>query len=205
MIALVGCRGVAPGVPGSGVAKTEQRTVADFDEIEIQGAGKLDASIGPLSAVSVTSDDNLLPMLETTVRGKTLVIRERENIRPKNGPSFKVTVPNIKTITVNGAASINVTGIKNESLIVAVRGAGKIELAGQTQKLDFQLDGAGALYSMGLTAKRVAASINGTGAAEVNAVDELKASLTGMGSITYVGDPKVEKSIGGLGRVSKKG
>ena len=203
-LGAAGCRNLRPAVAGSGVSKTEQRTVADFDEIEIQGSGRIVVAIGPLSTISITGDDNILPLIQTSVRGRRLVIRELQGTNPRVDIVLKLTAPNIQNVEVSGAASVDLTGMKNESLAVRISGVGDIRLAGQTEDLSFHLNGAGSLKAGELTAKKVSATINGTGSAEVHAVAELKATVSGVGSVTYTGDPKVESHINGLGSVSKK-
>ena len=204
LLIVGGCRNMRPAVVGSGVSKTETRSVADFDEIEMNGIGRLDATIGPLSPLSVTADDNLLPLIETTVRGRTLVIRERQDVRPKSNLVFKVAIPNLKSVGVSGIASAQVAGVKNDSLAIRINGAGDVRLVGQTDKFDFQLNGTGSLNAYELSTKSAVAEISGTGSAELNVTAELKAKVSGIGSITYIGDPKVESHVSGLGKVSKK-
>lgn len=197
------CRSVV--INGSGVSRTEDRSIGDFDEIELRGAGRLDAEIGPLAPVSVTTDDNLLPLIETTLKGRTLVIQERETMQPRAGLRFRVTAPNIKRLEISGAGSVNLIGIKNDALAIHLTGAGEVAASGRTDNLEIHLNGVGNLKAYGLAAKKVTATLNGTGKAEIDAIESLKASVSGIGSISYLGDAKVESHVSGLGRVSKRG
>src|SRR4051812_22937807 len=77
----LGCVGVngcsmGPAVKGSGVAKTESRQVGPFTRISIEGSGNVVVTVDPTQPASLVlkADDNILPLVETTVKGDTLVI-----------------------------------------------------------------------------------------------------------------------------------
>lgn len=199
-----GCRELSPGVKGSGVTKTETREVSDFDEVVLDGIGRLVITIGKASPLSITADDNLMPLIETTVANRRLTIRNTQKFRPQVDLIYKLEVPNVKSLVLHGAANIQLTGIKNDALSIELNGAGDVVASGVTDHLTFKLAGAGSLKACELAAKTVDADVSGVGSAEVNAATTLKARVSGVGSIKYVGDPKVESQISGIGKVARK-
>ena len=60
------------GVRGSGDLITEERDVRAFDEIRTAGSFDIYVEVGPEQSVKITFDDNLIDLIETEVRGKTL-------------------------------------------------------------------------------------------------------------------------------------
>src|SRR5947209_17695745 len=75
LVFLSGCMAAMsalPTVTGSGVAQTETRTVADFAEVEVGSAVRLDLTVGPSRTVEVTADDNPVPHVITEVSGGRL-------------------------------------------------------------------------------------------------------------------------------------
>jgi hypothetical protein len=55
-------------IQGSGVSKTESRSVGSFSKIDLSGSPDVEVAVGPATSVSVTADDNIVPIIETTVR-----------------------------------------------------------------------------------------------------------------------------------------
>src|SRR5262245_44045700 len=53
------------GVDGSGTPKTETRAVKDFTAISFSGVGKVIIEQTGTESLSVTADDNILPLLES--------------------------------------------------------------------------------------------------------------------------------------------
>src|SRR5438045_8315632 len=63
-----------PQIQGSGVAKTETRTVADFTDLEVSSAVHVELAVGAATTVVVTADDNILPHVVTEVASGKLKI-----------------------------------------------------------------------------------------------------------------------------------
>src|SRR6476469_1809892 len=61
-------------VQGSGTAATEQRTVSPFSQVRVSGVIELKASIGQPQSVSVSGDDNVVPLIRTDVHDGKLLI-----------------------------------------------------------------------------------------------------------------------------------
>jgi hypothetical protein len=65
--------------------------------------------------------------------------------------------------------------------------------------------GVGSVSNGELVSEKCRASVTGVGAAEVNVTQELDASVSGVGKISYEGNPRdVSKSVSGLGAVERK-
>ena len=62
------------GVRGSGVLKTEARTVGEFKRISSRGSADVAVKIGSPASVEVTADDNLVQYVTTEVKDGTLEI-----------------------------------------------------------------------------------------------------------------------------------
>jgi len=204
VLVCVGCRYIGGGVPGSGVAKTETRDVGTFDEVEFVGAGRLEITVGKPSPLTITGDDNLLPLIRTTVRGTRLKIEPEKSINPKTSLVFKVNAADVKLLDCSGATKAIVTGVKNEAFKIDLSGAGLIKATGRTGRFELSLSGAGNVEADDLVAREVIADLSGAGKADVHATEKLKASVSGAGVVRYKGDPKVEQSVSGVGSVKKK-
>ena len=199
-----GCRNIGTGVPGSGVSKTETREVGTFDEIGFTGGGSLEINVGKKTPLTITGDDNLLPLIHTSVQDGRLTIQPVESIEPKTPLVFTVGTADLTVFDCSGAAKAIVSGVKNETFKINLSGAGLIKATGQTGRFELSLSGAANVEADDLIAREVIADLSGAGKADVHATVILKATVSGTGIIRYQGDPKVEKSVSGIGAVKKR-
>lgn len=198
--------GAATRVTGSGKVVTESRNVSGFTGLTVNGAGKVSIDRTGAESLAITTDDNLLQYIDTQVRGGTLVIDFKPNIVPDRVTdlTFNVTVKDLKSIEVNGAAAVDAKNLQGDQLSVSVNGAGATKLTGKTDQLTVSLNGAGAHNSENMEAKRATVTNNGAGAAIVRVSDSLNATISGIGFIEYIGSPQVTKHISGIGAVRQR-
>ena len=118
---------------------------------------------------------------------------------------MRITVPDLTKVEATGASKFRILGIKNDQFEVSSTGASTIVASGDTKNLEIHSTGAGLVDTHSLHANK--ASVSSTGAAKVDvwASDELDANVTGVGQVTYSGDPKVvNKHTAGAASVTKR-
>jgi putative autotransporter adhesin-like protein len=192
-------------IQGSGISKTESRAVGSFSKIVLTGSPDVEVAIGPVASVSVTADDNILPIIETTVRGDTLGINSKGSYITKVGAKVNITVPTLDGVSVSGSGDIRVTGLKAGDMDAGVTGSGDVTLAGVVDRLSSQITGSGDLRAGDLAAKQVHVTVTGSGDATVRATEELDASVTGSGDVHYSGNPpRVRKNVIGSGDINPR-
>src|ERR1051325_21902 len=79
LFAIAGCS--LPGIKGDGVIMTTNRSISDFSELVVNGAYKINWTSGK-PALTISTDQNLLPLIETTLSGNTLEINWQNTLRP---------------------------------------------------------------------------------------------------------------------------
>src|SRR4051794_16015332 len=62
------------GVRGSGNLKAETRDVPDFDAVAVGAGIRATITIGPRKPIRIEGDDNVLPLVQTTVRDGVLKV-----------------------------------------------------------------------------------------------------------------------------------
>ncbi len=196
---------VGNGEQGNGVAKTDTRDVTDFDEIQVDGTVKLDLATGPLDKLTVTGDENLLPLIATEVVGGRLIIHEAKPVHSKTPLVVSVHAPAVARIDTSGVASVIASGLQGPSFTFTSSGVTDSQLSGQVTNLEIQSGGAGNVRAAGLAAKQVHVTISGAGTVEVDATEKLKADVSGVGSVKYRGTPAIEKNVSGVGSVGPLG
>ena len=200
LIGLGGCG--LNAIHGSGAAKTEARAVGSFSKIDLSGAPDVEVTVGPAASVAVTADDNLLPLIETTVDGETLKIDSKHSYSTSIGVTVKITVPSLHGVLVTGSGDIHAAGLKEGELEASVTGSGDITLSGNVDRLRAHIVGSGDLRAGDLAAKNVSVGVTGSGDAAVRATEQLDASVTGSGNVRYAGNPtKVGRNVTGSGDI----
>jgi hypothetical protein len=194
----------AQTIKGSGVVKTETRPVGKFTAIELE-YGRLTIEQTGTESLTVTADDNILPLLTTDVKGGTLTLSVVNGTNYSGAePVYVVTVAALRSVELDGSGEIQASKLDGETLSVAISGSGSAKLAGRATELTLSIEGSGSIDATQLRAKRAKAEISGSGSLTVNASDELDADISGAGTIWYLGSPKVKSDVSGSGSIERK-
>lgn len=192
------------GIRGNGTIKTEQRPVSPYTRIDAGGFYDIQWQPGSPS-LSITTDENLLSNIETSVSGNVLKIETHGQIAPTHGVTVVITGPSLSGAELSGALKLEATQLSGDRFTLETSGATKVTLAGGTNRLVASLTGASRLDAATLQTQDVEISVTGAGRADVMATNSLKAAITGAGRVSYGGNPKsVEKKVTGAGKISPR-
>lgn len=194
------------GIQGSGVAMTETREVSGFSSVALSGLGNVSIKQTGKESLTITADDNILPLLEAKVEQGVLHlgVKPNENIRPKTPIRFEVEVKELEGISVSGVGNVEGQNLNLPKLKATISGVGSVKLSGKTEALDLHISGTGNFQGEELEAREAAVHSSGVGNAVINVGDKLDAHVSGVGSVEYLGSPKVTKSVSGVGSVKKR-
>ncbi len=194
-----------PPVEGSGVQGSEDRNVAGFSSIEMNGAYEVSITCGATTALNIQGDDNLLSNVTTETRDGTLHIAATSSMALDLPLKLTISTPNLIDVSAEGAHSITVRGLSNDRLSIELHGATQMNIGGTTEELRAELHGVCNLSARELTAANVWIEVHGTGNANVTATEKLEATVNGIGKIDYYGDPEnVTPEVNGLGVIRKR-
>ena len=193
----------AEPVEGSGVAKTEPRDVGEFDKVHLNGSPNVNIVVGPERSVSVTTDENLLEVIQTSVEDGTLVVGGSEPFRTRLGVTVQITVPALTHVAVHGSGDVTVKELDAATFKAEIQGSGDISVAGRAEELDVEIQGSGDVKLDELAAKRAAVEVQGSGDSTIKVSDELSVHVAGSGDVNYIGEPKVSKTGDASGNVKK--
>lgn len=189
---------------GSGVRIEEQRTVEAFHAVQLETAAHVHVRVGEAPSLSISGDDNVVPKVETRVRGGTLVIDLPGSWQPRCELELVLTTPSLEGFTVGGSGTVLLEGLAAQRLELAIEGSGNLQARGEAQDLHASIEGSGELELGGLKAERAELSIEGSGAIEADVARELHYSIDGSGSITQVGAAEGHGSIDGSGEIRRR-
>lgn len=200
-----GCHhGMLAEVKGSGKRQTETRQVASFTSIETEGALNVDVVCGKALRVEVEADDNVLPLLSTEVSGNKLIVKPTRNYSSSEAPKISITVPNVEAVETNGAGTIQVSGVNNDKIQFYANGAPQIIASGTTKMVGVDVNGAAKIDTHNLRADRAVVDSKGVSKVDLGVSNRLDVTVSGPSSVTYRGDPVVNKTINGPGKVEKR-
>lgn len=215
-------------VRGSGNVRTETRKVDHFTGLAVSVPANVELRIGSGEGVSIETDDNVAPLIETRIKGDTLEIRPVRDGLNFNTRTLHITV-NAREIdrltlagsgsisadtlrarnfnaTLSGSGSINARAIEGDSLSVNLAGSGNLSAGGGNMNLvKISIAGSGDVDLGKLKANEVRVHTAGSGDSTVWASGTLNVSLLGSGDVSYYGDPRVSRSVLGSGDVRRIG
>jgi hypothetical protein len=205
LIAIPACRYIGKGVRGSGNRKTEKRELASFKSVDAAGAFQISIVCQQSQSFEIEGDDNLLPLIKTDVNDGNLRIHSDTQYNASRAIIIRISIPDLEKYISAGAGDIHISGVKNDQLVLSNTGAANIEAAGQTKFVDIKSSGAGNIQTEKLQAERAKVSVSGAANVDLYASQQLDVTVSGIGSVTYSGNPPVvNKSVSGIGSVSKK-
>ncbi len=209
-------------VQGNGSIKRQARQVTHFTGLALEVPGKLELRMGDSEGVSIETDDNVLPLIETVVENGTLKIRPSKrnlNLKTKNlkivvnarqierlalGGSGSIDADTLRAprlnIDLGGSGDIQVRGLESDTLAVSLGGSGDFKAGeGRARKLSVSIGGSGTVDMGRVQSDSASVSVAGSGEATVWAKSELSMTIAGSGDVNYYGDPRLSKSIVGSG------
>jgi hypothetical protein len=220
---LSGCAKAPFG--GSGHVVTTQRHTDKFTDVVVDGPFLVQLQEADSAQIEINAEDNLMQFIETYVKGSTLYVKLRDNVKLnyilniriylKNSVYHSVTysgegsVKNTDTLhtdhfscTINGVNSAYFNVI-TPKLDIALNGNGYIELSGNAHTYNSEIKGNGKVGGLGLGCTDATINVEGSGGQTITVLNTLDVSIQGSGNVQYKGDPSVNSDIQGSGAVIK--
>lgn len=216
-----------------GEVVSEKRPVAGFDQINLAGFGQVILTQDGTESLTVEAEQDLLPDIETEVRGRTLYlgIRDRHWRRSHwmgldKGIKYYVSMKSVHGISVSGSGSVtsqkidtdeielsisgsgdtDIEDLQAEELDVRISGSGDCDLAGKTSVQKVSISGSGSYDAEDLNSGTAIIRVSGSGDVSVWTENEIDVQISGSGRVEYAGNPKeVSFRSSGSGSVKKVG
>ena len=191
-------------IKGDGNVTSESRPISDFTSIQAAGALEIQWSSGS-PALRITTDQNILPHIQTGVFGRTLQITYEGSLAPTKGIKIAVASGAVDHVDMTGAVRFVAQEFTGEVLLVKATGAATVEIDGNVGDLTANLTGASRLNGRALKAKTAKVTLVGASSADIAVEEALKAAITGASSLTYSGEPaSLEKNVTGAGKIRRR-
>lgn len=209
-------------VNGSGKVIDDKRTIGPFSKLRLDSAITVNAKPASAPGVTIHADDNIAPLILTTVEGDTLVVKLKPNtgIRTESQLVVNVEFTKLTQADLRGSGDLNVSALKGDQFELSLAGSGDVRLdnaelgklttrlagsgdiwvKGKCDDASYNLAGSGDVHAAELQAKRVNVDIAGSGDVRVHAAEALSVQIAGSGDVAYSGNPpKVSSRVVGSG------
>ena len=204
-ILAAGCHhGMRAEVKGSGKRIMQKRQISAFTSISTEGAFAIEVTCQKDPSLEIEGDDNVLDLITADVSGNVLRLRNTKSYSTSEPVRIKITVPNLEGLSVSGAGQIAIKDVKNEKFEIDSNGAPNITVAGDTSVIDIDSNGAGKIDTHNLRAARAVVDSKGVSRIDLDVKEQLDVTVSGPSFVTYRGDPVVNKTIHGPGKVEKR-
>ncbi len=187
-------------IEGSGVSRQQERKLTAFSMLDVSGVFDVHLIVGSPQQVILTADDNILEHIRTEVRNGTLIVDSKRSICVKTDLRLEIRVPEIKAIEVDGSVTLHAAKITGPSFSLSLDGSSDATVQGSCRRFEVDLLGSTSLEAETLKAAHVSIRVTGSGDASVYASQRLDAKISGVGTVTYSGNPsQINPEIMGVG------
>jgi hypothetical protein len=211
---------------GSGNIITEKRSTGEFRGVSVAGGFEVELKNGPVTEVTVESDDNILKYIETRVSGDVLKIRVN-GLHNFGDVHLKVyvTAPLISNISATGGADVvaadalkfdgrmvfhssggsSITAQVDAPEVEAESSSGSsLKLGGRTKVCHATSSSGANLKAGDLMSESTTVTASSGATAHVHASLNLQATASSGASILYRGGAVVQKTVSSGGSVEKE-
>jgi len=213
-------------IDGNGIMRTEERTTSSFTAVANETSFHVVYQKGETVSVTVEAESNILPYIETSVRGGALEICKTRGtlcLRTTIQPVIIVTAPNIEELVNSGSGDIVSDDLAGEEVKVINSGSGDISAGDiycniasivnsgsgeietgylETTSLRITLSGSGTVETPGsAVSARYILSGSGTLYSGDLVTDDTKVTISGSGSVYTTVLEYLEAVLSGSGNV----
>lgn len=176
-------------VEGSGDSARETRVLEDFRAITITGPIEAEIRTGGEPAITLTADDNLLPLIRSRVEQGRLTLDLEKSVRSRHAIEAHIRVPRLEALDITGSGDTRLELGDADRMAIRLVGTGDLTASGRVGTLEIESTGAGDIDTVELRAGAVSLDSTGSGDADITALQRCELTLLGTGDITVHGNP----------------
>lgn len=176
---------------GTGLLGQQQRTLAAFDHIVLQGSFTLKVRVTGQNLCTVSGDENLLDEVVTQVEDGELLIAPKTALQLKQPMVINLEVADLAGVTAEGAHRVEIDDLLCPAFVLTLEGACSARLAGFASLLEAELSGASTLEAEHLECCDASVVANGTTVAKLQVKKSLGVHASGIAEVLYRGEPEL--------------
>lgn len=190
---------------GNNVEKTEERDFPTLNILEVSGDIRLNVvSNQTRQFVKITGDENLLPLIATSISGNKLLVHATKPICTEIGITLDISLGELTALVSTTSGEVKASELYTSKFSLVAEGSGDIELTGYAESFTAVINGTGDLESRGLRTADTTMNITGSSSSNVTASKSLRVSIVGIADVYYSGNPEeVHEDIIGAGSLNR--
>lgn len=179
-------------VQGSGNVVSETREVRNFEEVEVCCGMRLVLTQGDETQLTLEADDNILPQIETVVRGGALTVRFRTNVtffnfRLSQPATVYLQMPMVHGITISGGGSLETERIETDRVTLEFSGGSRGMIGDlQGENVDLVASGGSQVEIATVAVDTVDAEVSGGGRTTINGGTVTNQRVVASGGSRYL-------------------
>ena len=187
---------------------TKEYKLKPFEEVHMRcvGAVELIQDEKKSGTVELTAPENYIELYKFENNGNELEInfaKQHINIHTRN-VKIKVYTDNLLALKNSGASSIRMDSLDTDRIEIINSGVGSIAISGLADNVTLQNSGVGSINAENLKALNVKANVSGVGSITCYASEKIEGKVSGVGSLKYAGNPKhKDNKRTGVGSISE--
>ncbi len=180
-------------IVGSGNIVTVSRPVVGYHAISLNGVGRLIVTQTGEESLTITADDNLVPLISSEVQNGHLTVADPPNteLEPSQVIVYRITVKNLDEIRISGVVNASVDGVLTADFTADISGVTTLTVTGSATNQRVSLNGVSSYLAEGLASETAFVTGSGVITAVLSVSNLLDGDVCGVGSISYVGSPTV--------------
>lgn len=195
MIDFSGCKSFnteTNTIRGSGDLASLSQKTGIFNQISIGISGNTFILQGDENSLDLEGDENIISLIKADLRNSTLFIHyetDVTNIQPVHPVKLTLTTKSLIGISNSGCASINLSRIETDHLILDTY-CGDINASNiKANNLEISLSGSGNLNFKSVLADQLSIILSGVGNIEIGSLtaDTLDTQMSGYGNVILTG------------------
>ncbi len=199
-------------------------SITDFDRLYVKGNFTIYLVQSDSVGMSIEGFKESLATIDVQQSAGSNELRLVRDKFSLSSPQVTIRYKNLEELRIEGGANVTTEGyadlndlnvrvegganlkLKLKVNQLKLRGEGGVvyQLEGVAQKVESTLIGAAYIKASDFSTDTAIVRIEGVGIADLNVNKYLNATVEGMGAVSYKGDPEVDKSIQGLGKISQE-
>ena len=201
-------------ISGNTVLDSLHQELSQFDTIEVLGPFEITLKKGNRHNITIVGESNIIPHIKFDVNRNKLVLHTHNNKRlyskTENPIQITLTAKELSKIYVVGSGKVSSSNslfskhllleligsgvmqfpVESKTVSTHITGSGHIYLKGRCKTIKGKIIGSGHLYSDELQSENSFLRLTGSGQANINCSNKLKAMIDGTADVVYKGEPK---------------
>ncbi len=184
---LISTFNVSAQVKGNGNIVTRILPLENFDFINLDLTTDLYIDLNQENTISITTDENLIDLVDRNVRGKSLKLDQKEWIAPSQRMVIRIGVRELKGINCGAHSLVEIKDLNQEAFKVKAN-VGRIILSGKVASLTVKNEVA-KVDASELIAEKAKISISSWGSVIANVTEVIDTDIDKSAQLVLVNEP----------------